>query len=149
MLHPQTQGVNFINVFCTLFSYESLFGSFSLRSYIRLCGFWSQIRTKNALIKRWWNWRQVIGHGNTRLHLNLGLILLFLIINLSLWKGFIVMTWIFFYFCKGWVKIPNLITLFSRLFLLPFREIFTISEALFINSLSNFGTQILSKLAKH
>jgi len=52
------QGANFINVFRTNFSYESLFVSFSLHSYIRLFVFWHQIFTKNALVKHWWNWRQ-------------------------------------------------------------------------------------------
>jgi hypothetical protein len=42
--------------FCTNFSYERRFGSFSLVMFLVTFLLWQKIRTKNTC--NWWNWRQ-------------------------------------------------------------------------------------------
>jgi len=47
-------GVNFINILCVHFSYQSALRSFSLVKF-----WWKKhFRTKNACVKCWWNWPQ-------------------------------------------------------------------------------------------
>jgi len=49
---PKLPWVNFINILCKNFSYESLLSSFSLlRVWL-----WTNFCTKNVLGKCWWNW---------------------------------------------------------------------------------------------
>jgi len=50
-----TQGVNFINVERTNFSYEyDVLATFLVTFWL-----WQKIRTKNACVKCWWNWLKV------------------------------------------------------------------------------------------
>jgi len=49
------QGVNFINILCLHFLYVNKLSSFSLlRVWL-----WTNFRTKNVLVKCWWNWLKV------------------------------------------------------------------------------------------
>jgi len=50
--NPSPSCINFINILRAHFSYESLLSSFSLlRVWL-----WTNICTKNAPVKCWWNW---------------------------------------------------------------------------------------------
>jgi hypothetical protein len=57
MFLKSTPGVNFINIFCTLFSYECRFGSF-FSTYVHKKSCQNDIPTKKASEKHWWNWLQ-------------------------------------------------------------------------------------------
>jgi len=60
MLMKLTKGVNFINILCTNFLYESPLSSFSLlRVWL-----WTNFCMKNSRVKCWWNWLKVFSFFN-------------------------------------------------------------------------------------